>query len=119
MQRRTFFKLLAQMSLSALAVAGFPGRLAGAAGGLWPGRVQAALGHRLLAGAAGGLILESLDDGRTWQRIANFGAHCVVEQILEHEGALYARVGLQRFSFALTSADGRTWYTAAAMPRSA
>ncbi len=70
------------------------------------------LNRRMLRGTPNGKILESLDGGRTWQSIANLGAHCSVHQVFESQAQIYAQVRLQDYSFLLRSPNGRTWYTA-------
>ncbi len=74
---------------------------------------------RLLRGTADGKVLESLDGGATWQRIANFGELCSVARLSEQNSEIHARVFLQGNIFTLHSADGRVWRTADAVRRPA
>ena len=69
--------------------------------------------NRMLRGTSDGLILESRDSSATWQTVANFGAHCSIQALLEQQGKLYARVGVQANSFLLESTDARVWRTTA------
>src|SRR5512139_1848379 len=73
--------------------------------------VEANVLGRLFRGTQDGRILESLDGGRTWDLIANFGEHCSILAILEHSSEIYTEVGLQGYSFFLRSPDGFEWYT--------
>ena len=70
-----------------------------------------ALGKEYL-GTFDGLIYESADGGRSWQRVANFGQHCAVLTLRERQGQLQALIGLKDHHFDLTSANARTWRTA-------
>ncbi len=67
---------------------------------------------RLLRGMPDGKLLESRDDGQSWQKIADFGSRCAVLALLERDGLVYAQVGHKNFSFLLRSADARVWRNA-------
>jgi len=89
-----------------------------AAAGFLPSQASAsiqALG-RHFQGTTNGRLLESLDGGQTWKKIADFGDHCSVLAIQERHNTLYLQVGIQQFSFFLKSSDGRLWRTIDAIP---
>lgn len=73
--------------------------------------VELAFQGRLLRGMPDGKLLESRDEGQSWQEIADFGRQCSVQALLERSGLVYAKVGLRNFTFLLKSADGRAWRT--------
>ena len=104
--RRTFFKAIG----AGLVAAG------GLAGGwlLLPSKpAQIDLGDRLLRGAPGGLIAQSLDQGQTWQALANFGAHCRVDSFDTRDGKIFAKMMVAGHAFWLSSSDAKTWRTVA------
>ncbi len=103
MNRRRFLIGSAQVGLGVLVAAALPGNVYA--------EPQARALGRLYKGTFDGQILESLDNGQTWQRVMNFGSHLAVWQVLEKSGQLYAEVGIQRYSFWLRSADARQWLT--------
>jgi hypothetical protein len=70
----------------------------------------AALG-KMYRGTRDGRVLESIDGGKTWQQVANFGSHCAVQALNDRRGKLQARIGVGAHGFDLASADGRKWYT--------
>jgi len=108
MNRRSFLIGIAKVTLSGIAVAALPGSLMVAVRAADP--EAAALG-KLFKGTRDGRVLESLDGGQTWQPRANFGKHCAILALAEHQGQLWAQVGLLGHSFYLTSSDALTWYT--------
>lgn len=63
-------------------------------------------------GTRDGLVLESMDGGKTWQQVANFGSHCAVQALSSRQGQLQAWIGVKGYRFALISADARLWHTA-------
>jgi hypothetical protein len=66
----------------------------------------------LYRGTRDGRVLESLDRGRTWQTVANFGSHLAVTWIGVVDGKLQVQLTLASGeSFMLTSSDARKWYT--------
>lgn len=73
--------------------------------------VQAAALGKLYQGTSDGLVLESVDDGLTWQQVANFGSHCRVVALTEREERLLAKIGVGPYAFELISTDARRWYT--------
>lgn len=103
--RRTFFKVTG-LAVGAILLA--PGSTQGA-GNYFSARAEA-LGKQY-RGTRDGLVFESVDRGKTWQQVANFGAHCVVQTLAAHQEQLQARVGVAGYDFVLTSTDGRKWYT--------
>jgi hypothetical protein len=107
MDRRIFLKGMAV----GLGVFAFPSFQTGSLLNASSGFVEASVLGRLFRGTRDGQILESLDHGRTWNPIANFGNHCSIRAILERETEIYTEVGLQGYSFYLRSPDARTWYT--------
>lgn len=86
------------------------GRAAAAA--LEPRPVELAFQGRLLRGTPDGQVHESRDDGKTWQKTADFGSQCAVQALLERGGQVYAKISLRNFSFLLKSADAQVWRTA-------
>jgi hypothetical protein len=116
LNRRDFFKtmLVAAGALAAVALNSPPIQAIAAA--VFRGPVQLALKDRALQGTRDGQVLVSTDAGKTWQKTANFGSHCAVLDLVERNDLIYARVGLQQYSFVLQSADGRTWRTAPSIP---
>jgi hypothetical protein len=76
------------------------------------------LNGRLLRGTYAGEILESTDNGGNWRRAAYFGAGRPVLDLALRGGQVQARIGVDGHSFALTSADGRLWYTPGSAPSS-
>ena len=112
MNRRTFLVSMAAGALAGLAVVTAPALqgLTTLASSLIPTQGKA-LG-RLLEGSPDGRLRQSLDGGRTWQPLANFGEGCAVTGIYEQNGLAYVQLRLQRYSFLLKSADGKAWWTA-------
>ena len=72
---------------------------------------QARAAGQMFRGTADGRILVSGDDGATWRQAANFGPHLAVVELFEDGGSVYARLGLQGYTFLLQSADGKIWRT--------
>lgn len=69
---------------------------------------------RLLRPIAGGFIVESLDDGASWQPAASFGSDRHVAEIVSRGDVFYARIEFgnsRQYGFWLSSGDGRTWRT--------
>ncbi len=108
MNRRSFLIGIAQLTLGGIVVAGLPGRLIASV--LAANPEARALG-RSFKGTRDGQILESLDNGKTWQRCADFGQRCSIVALREREGQLYVQVGVQGHSFYLRSSDAHKWYT--------
>lgn len=104
--RRTFFKV-AGLAAGALLLAP---RSAQGAGNYFI--AQAAAFGRQYRGTRDGLVFESSDGGKAWQQVANFGSQCAVQALSDRRGQLQAQIGVGAYNFALTSADGRKWYTA-------
>ncbi|GAP12611.1 hypothetical protein LARV_00347 [Longilinea arvoryzae] len=78
---------------------------------LAPQPVDLAFNGRLLRGTADGRVLESGDNGQTWQQTADFGSHCAVLDLMERDGQVFAKVGLRNMHFTLSSPDARVWRT--------
>jgi hypothetical protein len=112
MNRRSFILSMAAGALAGLAVITAPSLqgLRALASSLIPTQGKA-LG-RLLVGSRDGRLRQSLDGGRTWQPLANFGETCSVVSIYEQDGLAYVQLKVQQYSFLLKSADGQTWWTA-------
>ncbi len=111
MDRRDFLKVMTQISTTGLAaaiLANLPARAAPDAS-LAPIQTEA-LGRKF-RGTSDGRIFESRDGGRTWQLIANFGKHCAILTLLEHQDQVYAQIGVQGYSFLVRSSNARLWYT--------
>lgn len=104
--RRTFFKATG-LAVGALLLA--QGSAQGA--GSYVIAHTEAFGKRY-HGTRDGLVFESVDRGKTWQQVANFGSHCAVQDLSDRRGQLHAQVGVGAHGFGLISADGRKWYTA-------
>ncbi|HTP11088.1 MAG TPA: hypothetical protein VMP08_22695 [Anaerolineae bacterium] len=62
-------------------------------------------------GTRDGRVFESIDDGKTWQQVANFGSHCAVLGLSEQRSRLQAKIGVSGYDFALISTDARLWRT--------
>jgi photosystem II stability/assembly factor-like uncharacterized protein len=75
-------------------------------------QVPASAAKRKLIGTTDGRILESLDGGRTWHQVANFGSQYSVRKVSEGQRQVVAQIGFQGRGFMLKSADARTWFTA-------
>ncbi len=75
-------------------------------------QVSAKPTKRKLTGTTDGKILESLDNGRTWHQVANFGSQCPVRKVSEGQSQVLAQIGFQGHSFMLKSVDARMWRTA-------
>jgi hypothetical protein len=131
LNRRDFLKHVSQFALAASVGAIFPGVIltkgnAASPGSFLANSVTPALpaGHtlvtsapnRLLRGLFDGRILESIDRGKTWRTVANFGRDCKIADIVERKGQFYVRVVFQGYSFFLKSRDGKVWWTANRIP---
>lgn len=99
MNRRSFFKGIAAMSLAGLIAAHFPATPP----------VQAA--GKLYLGSSEGRIFESADGGQSWQPRADFGPGCSILEIWQDNHTLYARVSFEKRTFTVKSTDGRWWRT--------
>jgi len=111
MNRRDFLKGTAGLSLAGLATLVWPVLQISVLADQASITVQAQANGRLLRGTHDGRILESLDGGRAWQKVANFGKHCSIMAIHEHQGQIYTEVAVQGYRFALKSTDARVWRT--------
>ena len=116
MHRRTFLKSVVTTTLSGLALLALPA-IRASAGLLLPlsPAFLKALG-KSFQGTRNGQLLESLDGGLTWRKLANFGSHCSIQAIQERQGVLYLQVGVQKYRFFLKSSDGRLWRTVDSIP---
>jgi hypothetical protein len=72
---------------------------------------EAKIGGRRLRGTDTGQILESLDDGKSWQTVMRLDPRCAVRGFTEHQAQVYARVVVRDQTFFLRSPDARTWHT--------
>jgi hypothetical protein len=111
MNRRDFLKETAGLSLAGLATLVWPVSQLSALTGQASMTVQAQAKGRLLRGTRDGLILESVDGGQTWQKVANFGKHCSIMAIRVYQGQIYTEVAVLGYPFTLQSADARLWRT--------
>jgi hypothetical protein len=116
MNRRSFLKGVAGVSLAGLATLLAPGFSGMRPASVAAARLESKILKRTLQGTDDGLILESDNGGLSWHRVANFGRHCSVEALLEEQGRIYAHLSVQGNGFLLSSKDARTWYTAALLP---
>ncbi len=82
-----------------------------AAAVLTPRPVESTFKGGRLRGTADGRVLESRDNGQTWQETAFFGSHCAVLDLMERNGQIYAKIGLRNLTFTLSSPDARVWRT--------
>ena len=103
--RRTFLKAA---GLTAGALLLTPSSVQGA-GNYFTAYAQA-LG-KMYRGTRDGLVFESVDGGRSWQQVANFGKHCAIAAIRGRQKQIQVDVTVQGYYFYLKSTDGRTWYT--------
>ena len=110
--RRDFLKVVAQISTTGLTLAILAGLPAGISPVASPASVQIEALGRKFKGTPDGRNFESLDGGKTWQLIANFGAHCSILTLLGRQGQVYAQIGVQGYSFLVRSPNARLWYTA-------
>lgn len=112
LNRRHFLKAMAVTTgaLAGIAITSSPIK-AIATALIFPSPVRLSIKGKILQGTQDGQILESTDAGKTWQKIANFGSHCSILDLMERGGLVYVQVGLQNHSFVLRSTDGRTWLT--------
>ncbi len=62
-------------------------------------------------GTRDGRVLESVDNGRTWRQVANFGSHCMVQTLSLARGQIRAQIRVAGYPFWLISKDARVWYT--------
>jgi hypothetical protein len=72
---------------------------------------QTSFNSGLLRGTQDGKVLQSLDQGQTWQTLASFGAHCAISALVTRDGQLYAKLAVDGHSFWLYTADTKTWRT--------
>ncbi len=75
-------------------------------------RPQTSLGALMLRGEQGGRILQSADQGKTWQPLVSFGEHCAVQSLVTHNEQVYVKLMVGSNAFWLRSADTLTWHTA-------
>ncbi len=64
---------------------------------------------RSFQGTVDGRLYESLDGGRSWRQAFNFGSQVAVLALVERQGSLAATLGIDAYTFTLTSPDGYTW----------
>ena len=115
MNRRAFIQMVGTAALAGAAlISTSPINSMAAALTANPARLD--LKDKVLQAGDGGRLLESFDEGKTWHGLANFGSHCEVLALAERDGWIFARIGIQKFSFLLQSADGRTWFTTHGIP---
>ncbi len=107
MDRRNFLKGM----LGGIGIVALPSLLTGAPLRAPKRFVEATVFGRLFRGTRDGRILESLDGGKTWNLIADFGEHCSILAIFEHNGEIYTEVGILGYSFFLRSPDALVWRT--------
>ncbi len=68
--------------------------------------------RKLYQGTKDGKLFESLDGGKTWQLVANFGAHCSVDSVVtQQDGMVMAKLACTGYTFELQSSDARLWRT--------
>ena len=70
------------------------------------------LRQTLYKGTKDGQLYESVDGGKTWQLVADFGSHCAISQIFMRPGNdLQIKLICAGYSFDLHSKDARVWRT--------
>lgn len=72
---------------------------------------QISFNGMLIRGTAQGVILSSIDDGKSWQELANLGDQQSITQLEQADGQLYANLSLGGYRFWLKSLDGKRWLT--------
>jgi hypothetical protein len=72
---------------------------------------QTEFGACQVRGTAGGQILQSRDEGQTWQALVSFGSHCAVQNLHTLNGQIFAQLSVQGYTFWLQSADAKIWRT--------
>ena len=112
LNRRDFLKVMAQISTAGLTLATLAELPTRMSLDVSPAPVQAEALGRKFRGTSDGRVFESLDGGKTWQLIANFGKHCSILTLVERQGQIYAQIGVQGYRFLLRSPNARRWYTA-------
>lgn len=112
LSRRDFLKS-STLAAGAAAWALLPGYLQTSAlpAGFSQGEVFLHAMNRLYKGTRDGQILESNDDGKTWQRIMYFGPEHAVQSLRLLHGRLQTTLSYKGLTFSLHSRDGRTWYS--------
>ena len=105
MNRRQFLTMASAVTAVGMVRLATP-RLAEAKG-LTPG-----LRQTLYQGTKDGQLYESVDGGKTWRLIANFGSHCAINRIYALPGGdLQLNLICGGYSFNLHSKDARVWRT--------
>ncbi len=105
--RRVFLQAAGLLMGSLVLIPPFINRKAG-------GQLEARIGAagKKYKGTNDGRVLESVDGGKTWQQVANFGSQCAIQSLSNRQGQLQAWIGIEGYRFSLTSTDARIWYTA-------
>jgi len=112
MDRRDFLKGSVGLSLAGVtALLMQPGLEPSVLAAEWPSAfaVQARALGRMFQGTRDGQIFESVDDGKSWNRIAKFGSHCEIVAMREARGQVYTDIRVQGNRFSVKSADARLW----------
>lgn len=67
---------------------------------------------KLYQGTQDGVLYESVDGGKTWQKIAFFGEHCaIVKTTTNRDGSVTISLACIAHTFDLHSQDARLWRT--------
>jgi len=111
MDRRGFLKGTMGLSIAGMAALLMQPSLEQSvlAAGAVPTAVQARALGRMFQGTRDGQIFESMDDGKSWNRIAKFGPHCEIVAMREARGQVYTDIRVQGNRFSVKSADARLW----------
>jgi hypothetical protein len=64
---------------------------------------------RLFQGTRDGQVFESVDDGKSWNRIVRFGQQCEIVAIRDVQGKVHTEIRVQGHRFAVNSTDARLW----------
>ncbi len=109
-QRRDFLKLMAAGLASTWALSASSAPLTN-----WflsPAlTAQTTFGSLLLRGTNNGQIMQSQDQGKSWQLLIAFSEHFDVRSLLTKDGQVFAQMAVSGHTFWLSSQDAKTWRT--------
>jgi len=109
-QRRDFLKLMAAGLASTWALSASSAPLTN-----WflsPAMTaQTTFGSLLLRGTSNGQIMQSQDQGKSWQLLIAFSEHFDVRSLVTKDGQVFAQMAVSGHTFWLSSQDAKTWRT--------